>query len=61
MEEFIQEYANFLYLIREKNPKLYILCSLGILGGDELYPLIERAIELLGDKRITSYKLNFAL
>ena len=56
-DEFIQEYANFLTLIREKNPKSYIICTVGIMGGgDEIYPLIEKAVELVGDKKISSYK-----
>ena len=56
-DEFIQEYANFLTLVREKNPESYILCTVGIMGGgDEIYPLIEKAVELIGDKKITSYK-----
>ena len=56
-DEFIQEYANFLTLIREKNPESYIICTVGIMGGgDEIYPLIEKAVELVGDKKISSYK-----
>lgn len=56
-EEFIQEYVNFLTLIREKNPESYIVCTVGIMGGgDEIYPLIEKAVELSGDSKITSYK-----
>ena len=56
-EEFIQEYANFLTLIREKNPESYIVCTVGIMGGgDEIYPLIEKAVELVGDSKISSYK-----
>ena len=56
-DEFIQEYVNFLTLIREKNPQSYIVCTVGIMGGgDEIYPLIEKAVELVGDKKISSYK-----
>ena len=56
-DEFIQEYANFLTLIRKKNPKSYIICTVGIMGGgDEIYPLIVKAIELVGDEKISSYK-----
>ena len=56
-DEFIQEYANFLTLIREKNPNSYILCTVGIMGGgDEIYPLIVKAIELVADDKISSYK-----
>ncbi len=56
-EEFIQEYVNFLTLVREKNPESYIVCTVGIMGGgDEIYPLVEKAVELVGDSRISSYK-----
>jgi len=56
-DEFIQEYTNFLTLVREKNPESYIICTVGIMGGgDEIYPLIEKAVELVGDKKISSYK-----
>ena len=56
-DEFIQEYSNFLDLVRENNPKSYILCTVGIMGGgDEIYPLIEKAIKLVGDDKISSYK-----
>ena len=58
-DEFIQEYANFLSLIREKNPKSYIICTVGIMGGgEEIYPLIARAVDLIGDKKISSYESN---
>ena len=58
-DEFIQEYANFLTLVREKNPDSYIICTVGIMGGgDEIYPLIEKAVDLVGDKKISSYKSN---
>ena len=56
-DEFLQEYANFLTLVREKNPESYIICTVGIMGGgDEIYPLIVKAVELVGDPKITSYK-----
>ena len=56
-DEFIEEYANFLNIVRENNPKSYILCTVGIMGGgDEIYPLIVKAIELVGDDKISSYK-----
>jgi len=56
-EEFIQEYVNFLTLVREKNPDSYIICTVGIMGGgDEIYPLIEKAVQMVGDEKISSYK-----
>ena len=55
-DEFIQEYANFLTLVREKNPDSYIICTVGIMGCEDIYPLIVKAVELLGDPKISSYK-----
>ena len=58
-DEFIQEYANFLSLVREKNPESHIICTVGIMGGgEEIYPLIEKAVQLIGDKKISSYESN---
>ena len=56
-DEFIQAYAQFLGLIREKNPEANIICTVGIMGGgDEIYPLIEIAVDLMKDKKISCYK-----
>ena len=55
--EFIQEYANFLSLVREKNPDSYILCTVGTMIGVKLvYPLIEKAIKLIGDNKIYCFE-----
>ena len=54
-DEFIQEYINFLSLVRLKNPDAYIICTLGTLGCDEIYSLVEQAIRLFGDSRISCF------
>ena len=56
-DEYIQEYTNFLGLIRENNPNAYIICILGMMGCENLFPLIEKAISLFGDKKVYSLLL----
>lgn len=56
-DSFIQEYVNFLELIRKKNPDSFIICSIGIMGAYYMLPLIEKAVILFGDKKVTSLKL----
>ena len=56
-DEYIQEYTNFLGLIREKNPDAYIICTLGMMGCETLFPLIEKAITLFGDKKVSGFLL----
>lgn len=54
-DEFIQEYLNFLGNVREKNPNSYIICTIGTLGCTEIYTLIEQAIKLFGDSKVSSF------
>lgn len=56
-DEYIQEYTNFLGIIREKNPDAYIVCTLGMMGCENLFPLIEKAISLFGDKKVFGFLL----
>ena len=42
-------------LIREKNPNAYIFCTLGMMGCEGLFPLIEKAIILFGDEKQNIY------
>ena len=53
--EFVQEYVNFLSSVRKANPDSFIICTIGTLGCEKIYPLIEQAIKLSGDKKITSF------
>lgn len=58
-ETYAEQYAEFLKTVRRCNPDAYIICTLGTMGGEELYPYIQKAIEQFqsetGDERITSY------
>lgn len=56
-DEYIQEYTNFLGLIRQKNPDAYIVCTLGMMGCEQLFPLIEKAISLFGDPKVYGFLL----
>ena len=59
-QEFVDGYAEFLETIRECNPDAYIICTVGIMGAENEYPLIEQAIKdfkaKTGDEKVTSYK-----
>ena len=56
-DEYIQKYTKFLELIRSKNPNAYIICTLGMMGCEELFPLIEKAIDLFGDEKVYGFLL----
>lgn len=57
--EFIEGYINFLHIIREKNPQAHIICTMGTMGGEDVYALIEQAVQQYshetGDTRISCY------
>ena len=53
--EFVEGYKAFLQTVREKNPDVPIICTIGTMGGDEIYKLIESAVSELGDGNITSF------
>ncbi|MDE6780838.1 MAG: hypothetical protein K2J40_05190, partial [Ruminococcus sp.] len=59
-QEYADGYEEFLETVRECNPEAYIICTMGIMGGQEMYPLIEQAVknfsEKTGDKKIMSYE-----
>lgn len=57
IDEYVEEYANFLKLVRKKNPEAKIICILGMMGCEELFPLINEAINLSGDHKIYSFLL----
>ena len=54
-DEFVEEYVNLLKNVRENNPDSYILCTVGTLGCEEIYTLIEKAIKLFGDEKCSSF------
>lgn len=60
--EFIEGYIDFLKLIREKNPNAKIICTMGLMGGYEVYDYIQEAIleytSQTGDDNISSFRLT---
>ncbi len=58
-QEFIEGYIAFLETVREKNPEAYIICTMGTMGGPEIYDLVAQAVtdymSATGDERIMSY------
>lgn len=59
-DEFIAAYTAFLGQVREKNPEAVIICTMGTMGGEDVYPLIQQAIaeytQQTGDSRVSSYQ-----
>lgn len=53
--EFVDSYKTFLKNVREKRPNAAIICTVGTMGGDDVYTLIEQAVAELNDDKITSY------
>ena len=53
--EFVEGYKAFLKTVREKRPEAHIICTVGTMGGDDIYELIERAVSEFGDEKITAY------
>ena len=58
--EFVKGYEEFLETVRKNNPDAYIICTIGIMGCTDMYPMIEEAIAQYkaknSDERITSYQ-----
>ncbi len=54
-DAFVEGYIDFLNVVREYNPDAYIICTVGIMGCAEVYPLIEEAVAAVGDAKISSY------
>ena len=59
-DEFTAAYTAFLKQVREKNPAAVIICTMGTMGGEDLYPLIQQAITdytaETGDSQVRSYQ-----
>ncbi|MBQ8921299.1 MAG: hypothetical protein IJ060_03950 [Oscillospiraceae bacterium] len=55
-KEYQEGYVSFLKQIRAKNPDAAIVCTLGIMGCEELYPYIEAAVAEVNDPKITCYQ-----
>ena len=54
-QEYVNGYVDFLKLLREKYPTAIIIGTVGVLGCQQIYPLIEKAIQLFGDDNVYSY------
>lgn len=54
---FSKLYADFLAVVREKNPQAYILCTVGIMG-ERIFPAVEEGIKIYfkshADSKISS-------
>ena len=44
--DFVDGYVSFLKDLRDKNPNAYIICTVGTMGGEDVYGLIEQAIDI---------------
>ena len=56
-DEFIEEYINFLDLVKECNPDSLIICTVGNIGNNEIFKLIENAVKIYNDEKVISYEL----
>lgn len=57
-DEFTDAYVDFLNVVRKNNPDAYIICTVGTMGCDEMYPAIEKAVSEFKsktDKNIMCY------
>ncbi|MGN0584771.1 MAG: GDSL-type esterase/lipase family protein [Ruminococcus sp.] len=54
--EFTEGYKEFLKTVRRNNPEAVIICTVGLMGGEQtIYPLIQRAVSEVNDERITCF------
>lgn len=58
--EFKDEYVKFLETVHKNNPESYIICTVGTMGCEEMYPCIEAAVKEFkassGYERVMSYQ-----
>ncbi len=58
--EFVDGYVDFLGTVRDCNPNSYIICTIGTMGCEDVYPLIAQAVDefksATGDEMIMSYQ-----
>ena len=55
-KEYQTEYLAFLKQLRKCNPDAAIVCTLGIMGCQELYPYLEAAVKEFGDAKTSCYE-----
>ena len=55
-KEYQANYLAFLKQVRKCNPDAVIVCTLGIMGCQELYPYLEAAVQEFGDAKTSCYE-----
>ncbi|MBQ9905971.1 MAG: GDSL family lipase [Oscillospiraceae bacterium] len=55
-KEYQANYLAFLKQVRQCNPDAAIVCTLGIMGCQELYPYLEAAVKEFGDAKTSCYE-----
>ncbi|MCR5304905.1 MAG: hypothetical protein K6E36_00170 [Oscillospiraceae bacterium] len=55
-KEYQAGYEAFLKTVRKCNPDAVIICTLGIMGCEELYPYLEAAVKAVGDAKTVCYQ-----
>ena len=53
--EFVEAYKAFLQTVRKHEPDAAIICTVGTMGGDDIYKLIEQAVSECGDAKVSCY------
>ena len=56
-DEFIQEYIKFIDLVKKCNPDSIIICTVGNIGNNEIFKLIESAVKIYNDEKVTTFEL----
>ena len=56
-DEFIQEYINFIGMVKECNLNSLIICTVGNIGNNEICKLIEKAVKLFGNEKVISFEI----
>lgn len=61
VQDYIDSYVEFLKVVREKNPKAHIICSLGVMGTELMVGVnkaAEKYTEETGDTNISTFKFT---
>ena len=57
--EFVEDYKAFLAMVREKHPDVPIICTVGTMGCEDVYTLLEQVVseyrEATGEENVTCY------
>ena len=51
----MEAYKDFLKLVRSHEPDAAIICTVGTMGGDDVYKLIGQAVSECGDAKVSCY------